>query len=124
MSDLQTVKELYRKQELNDVLSILSERNLADRLNKIKNQLYFMTILEKAKIDHHIQQWIIRKKCENSDLKKWECKILILHSHFFKCKTTMNPKCMAKASAERYRETHMQIIFPFSDSVLLWETLQ
>lgn len=64
MIDLEKVKDLYKKRELDDVASILSEHNLADPFAKVKNQMYLVIVLDKAKINHLIQQWIIRKKCE------------------------------------------------------------
>lgn len=51
MIGLQKVTDSYNKGELDDAASISSEHNLADQLIKIHNQMYFMIVLNKAKID-------------------------------------------------------------------------
>ncbi len=79
MIDLQTVKESYDKKEINHVSFIRSEYNIADALTKVKKDSILLQTLKSGRLDHPVEQWIIRTETElakNEDaqvIKKREC---------------------------------------------------
>ena len=81
MIDLQTVKDSYDKKEIESVSFVRSEYNVADALTKVKKASTLIEVMRTGKIDHPIEQWIIRsessidetKSKDASVLKKGEC---------------------------------------------------
>ena len=66
MIDLQTVKESYDKKEIDNVSFIRSEYNISDALTKIKKDSILLKTLKSGKLDHPVEQWIIRTKSKLS----------------------------------------------------------
>lgn len=58
--DLATVREAYRKKEIDNIAWIRSECNLADGMTKEKRKECLSRVLEKGILDHPVEQWIIR----------------------------------------------------------------
>lgn len=65
MIDIQTVRDAYRSFEVNDVALVRSEFNIADALTKCKSQSIMIDTIRNGRLDHPIQQWIIRSKNEH-----------------------------------------------------------
>lgn len=61
MIDIQTVKESYRSEELNNVAFIRFEHNMADALIKVKSHDGLTKTMINRKIEYPIEQWIIQK---------------------------------------------------------------
>lgn len=55
MIDLQTVKDSYRNNEINNVAFILSENNLSDKFTKVNANICLMTTLRFGTILHQMQ---------------------------------------------------------------------
>lgn len=55
MIDLQNVDDSYRNMEINTVVFIFSEHNLADPFTKLNNKFHLMTVLRFRKISHTIK---------------------------------------------------------------------
>lgn len=69
MVDVQAMREAYERMELSDVAWVKSEDNPADSLTKVKENAVLNRIVDEGKVDHDIQQWVIRKTKEDSEQK-------------------------------------------------------
>lgn len=64
MIDLKTVKDSYKCQEIENICHVRSEFNPADALTKVKRNLLLEQFLETNKLDHPVEQWVIRKEVD------------------------------------------------------------
>ena len=58
--DLATVREAYRRKQIDNVAWVRSEYNIADSMTKEKRSECLHYVLEKGILNHPVEQWIVR----------------------------------------------------------------
>lgn len=70
MIDIQTVKDCYHTNEVNDVALVRSEYNVADTLSKVKANPALLEPLKTGNLHHAIEQWNNYSKLNEISAKK------------------------------------------------------
>lgn len=67
MIDLQTVKDSYRRKEINNIAFILSEDTLSDPIAKVDINIFLMSALGFIKISDSMPKWVIQNAIKKSE---------------------------------------------------------